>query len=314
MITPYQASQIAQAMASITMITLEPAYRAEFKAKGAHVRARAGRGAKTYHQKDGAQHMLTFGPRMVSDKVDGDSSRWLSAREIKRYRYYDGDQTVTSLLAHTILHEFAHALQTLAGERLRGSVHNAAFYRILSDLHSTHGGVVRDTLRETLKRMGLDLDNQRAAATTSNTNEVARSQSTYDFRVGGPVRVEHNGRVIIGRVVRVNQKTLSVDGTENGFPSSVRATPDLVSKLTEGEYLQALGDHAKARESTGITTLIETPPPKAPAFSIGDKVTFAFKGRNVEGRVVRINQKTVSVDSGNGGGYRVHPSLLRLAA
>ena len=122
MITPYQASQIAQAMASITMITLEPAYRAEFKAKGAHVRARAGRGAKTYHQKDGSQHMLTFGPRMVSDKVDGDSSGWLSAREIKRYRYYDGDQTVTSLLAHTILHEFAHALQTLAGEQFVGQV------------------------------------------------------------------------------------------------------------------------------------------------------------------------------------------------
>lgn len=314
MITPYDASRVAHAMATIATSLLGAAYHDEFKAKNAYVTAKAGKGKSTYHRAQSGNHKLTFGPGMVGEKANGKGAAWLSAREIKRYRFYNGDQSVSSLLAHTILHEFAHAIQTLRGERLRGSVHNPAFYRILTDLHAKHGEDVRTSLRGTLERLGIDVDTVRTQKTTAPSPATLQHQPNFGaIQVGLPVRIEHKGRLIHGRVVRVNQKSVSVDGTENGYPVSCRVPPIMIKPLTEQEYEQAVQAHADERKKAGITTLIETPPPKGPGFAVGDKVKFPFKGQQVVGRVVRINRKSISVDSDNGGGYRVPPRLLRVA-
>ncbi|WP_372997573.1 hypothetical protein [Marinobacter sp.] len=312
MITPYDASRVAHAMATIATSLLGAAYRDEFKAKNAYVTAKAGKGNSTYHRAQNGNHKLTFGPGMVAEKANGNGAAWLSAREIKRYRFYNGDQSVSSLLAHTILHEFAHAIQTLRGERLRGSVHNPAFYRILTDLHAKHGEDVRTSLRGTLERLGIDVDSVRTQKPTTQA-AVKPASHGRDFQIGNAVRFEISGTIALGRIVRINPKSLTVHGTENGIPMKYRVSSSLVTKLNEGEYLKALQDRAIARDRAPTPTLIETPPPKGAGFAVGDKVKFPFKGQQVEGRVVRINRKSISVDSDNGRGYRVPPRLLRVA-
>jgi len=49
------------------------------------------------------------------------------------------------------------------------------------------------------------------------------------------------------------------------------------------------------------------------AFGIGDLVGFRSPdGHNIEGVVLRLNKKTVSVDTGDGHRWNVAPGLLRL--
>lgn len=45
-------------------------------------------------------------------------------------------------------------------------------------------------------------------------------------------------------------------------------------------------------------------------FSTGDRVSFDIDGRILAGTVVRLNQKTVSVDTDDGGKWKVAPGLL----
>lgn len=47
------------------------------------------------------------------------------------------------------------------------------------------------------------------------------------------------------------------------------------------------------------------------AFRIGDRVEFDTERGTVVGTVVRINQKTASIETDAGPGYRVSPSFLR---
>ena len=46
-------------------------------------------------------------------------------------------------------------------------------------------------------------------------------------------------------------------------------------------------------------------------FCIGDNVFFINKGRKISGRVTKTNQKTVSVDCGLNGNWRVSPTSLK---
>ncbi len=47
------------------------------------------------------------------------------------------------------------------------------------------------------------------------------------------------------------------------------------------------------------------------SFEIGDRVEFETDRGVVSGTVVRVNQKTASIETDDGPGYRVAPSLLR---
>jgi len=49
------------------------------------------------------------------------------------------------------------------------------------------------------------------------------------------------------------------------------------------------------------------------AFNIGDQVSFrASAGQEIQGVVLRLNKKTVSIDTGDGHRWNVAPGLLRL--
>jgi hypothetical protein len=47
------------------------------------------------------------------------------------------------------------------------------------------------------------------------------------------------------------------------------------------------------------------------AFKVGDTVEFEAAGEFVEGTIVRLNQKTATIETSEGRGWRVSPQLLR---
>jgi len=119
---------------------LWPHYEARILARDSHTEltTRVGRGRATYHRVDkSSRHLIVFGWKMVQQKSLGwpAASRWTSGREIVNRGYYSGHVDLLSVLAHAACHEFAHLLQSVEGKRKRGSVHNAAFYSLLDEMH-----------------------------------------------------------------------------------------------------------------------------------------------------------------------------------
>ena len=113
--------------------------------------AKVGSGSRTYHilkkDKHVLKHTVTYGQKMVLDKFDYERARkWLTGREISEKGFLNSELSFKNLMAHTILHEMAHALQTIMGDRLHKSVHNPAFYRWLKRLHKCCGEEVVSTL------------------------------------------------------------------------------------------------------------------------------------------------------------------------
>ena len=83
--------------------------------------------------------VITIGAGMVVDKAISreHASRWRTGKEILGRAYWQGELTLQSVLAHTILHEYAHYLQHIRGLRRHGSVHDAGFYHCLDALYAT---------------------------------------------------------------------------------------------------------------------------------------------------------------------------------
>tara|TARA_B100002049_G_scaffold204909_1_gene164723 strand:+ start:13251 stop:13778 length:528 start_codon:yes stop_codon:yes gene_type:complete len=112
------------------------------KHPGVSLEFRVGSGKATYHSsprlRTGVRkHQITYGVKMIASKLTSRNvaMKWRTGKEIKCMGYYDKNVTMQTLLAHTILHEYAHFYQTLTGGREYGSVHNDEFYRILNRLH-----------------------------------------------------------------------------------------------------------------------------------------------------------------------------------
>ncbi|WP_404366594.1 hypothetical protein [Marinobacter sp.] len=177
---------------------------------GARLECRVGSGQATWHRFDPAlrQHCITYGVRMILAKYQADTAAgWLSAREIRKRRYFDGRVSTRTLLAHTCCHEFAHLLQQVAGQRLRGSVHNQHFYHILDELHASGAASeVKDRLTEGALKNGLpfpDSSFESPPALVSQTLWQAGDRVTFGSR----------GRCHTGLIQRVNRKTCTVKGT-----------------------------------------------------------------------------------------------------
>lgn len=207
-----QAYKLGELMCDVTQSTLwQPAADwVQRRASGCTLRCRVGSGQATYHRFDPQykQHQITYGLRMIQAKHRPDTaSGWLSAREIHKRGYFGGELNTLNLLAHTCCHEFAHLLQQSAGQRFRGSVHNRHFYTILDELHESGGAsAVRHTLAEHAKRLEIPLPKQ--------PFELASpSQLTADWRVGDSVYFGQGRQEFQGKVIRVNRKTCTVDGT-----------------------------------------------------------------------------------------------------
>jgi hypothetical protein len=279
--------------------------------------ARVGKGQSTNHKLIDREHVLTFGVLMVEDKLtEHSTAKWLSVREIARYRFYNGKVNLINLMAHVILHEYAHALQTVAGERLRGSVHNSGFYRILRNLHAEHGETIREkviahfeshgistewreapkqTLTETTPfgdRIG---DPRRAPATPTD-----REEGKHQLATGQTVSFTHKDRRIVGTIQKMNPTRAKVDTAIGTYNVPYR----MLSAVTEGED----------------TTPITTPQPLTlraalrAKFHRNQRVVFEYKGRPVKARIIRCNDKTATVEAElNSQQWRVSYGLLKAA-
>ncbi|SHK09649.1 hypothetical protein SAMN05216369_0405 [Marinobacter antarcticus] len=180
------------------------------QASGSTLVCRVGSGQATYHRFDPQykQHQITYGLRMIQAKHQPDTaSGWLSSREVHKRGYFDGELSTLNLLAHTCCHEFAHLLQHSAGQRYRGSVHNRHFYTILDELHESGGAsAVRRALSERTEQFGLPLPDQ-----AFKMPDTRKQQA--DWSVGETISFSNGLREFQGKVVRVNRKTCTVDGT-----------------------------------------------------------------------------------------------------
>lgn len=189
---------------------------------------RVGAGQATYHRFDPAsgQHQITYGARMIEAKQRPETaSGWLSVREIQQRGYFNGQLSPLNLLAHTCCHEFAHLLQHSAGQRYRGSVHNRHFYRILDELHSIgRAEQVRYALLDQTRRQGLELST-RAFGPADRAAELIRWQP------GDMVSFGTRQREIQGRIVRVNRKSCTVDGTGLAKGMRYRVPAQMLSRV-----------------------------------------------------------------------------------
>lgn len=177
---------------------------------GSTLICRTGSGQATYHRFDPRrkEHLITYGVRMIDAKHSPESAQgWLSSREILRRDYFGGEVSPLNLLAHTCCHEFAHLLQQSAGKRFRGSVHNRHFYSILDNLHQSGGAeATRQTLAEQAARHSLALPD-----TPFRLPDPIQSQRQW--QVGETVVFGRKPKEIQGRILRINRKTCTVDGT-----------------------------------------------------------------------------------------------------
>ncbi|MFO7992531.1 MAG: hypothetical protein R6U69_00055 [Marinobacter sp.] len=211
-IEPAIAHRLGQIMCDTTsMILWSPAQSwVRQQAPATTLLCRVGSGQATYHRFDPhlKQHQITYGKRMIMSKHQPDAvSGWLSGREIRQRKYFDGEVTTLNLLAHTCCHEFAHLLQHVSGKRYRGSVHNRHFYLILDELHSSGGAdAARRHLAEQAESAGMAIPDVPILAPDTR-------QLMAKWSVGDAVGFGAGKRQLEGRIVRVNRKTCTVEGT-----------------------------------------------------------------------------------------------------
>lgn len=168
---------------------------------------RVGTGLATYFRVGRAGDMIVFGRKMVASKAAGEDN-WLSCREIRRFGYFDSNESLQHLLAHTVCHEFAHLLQARLYKRVRGSVHNKAFYAILSELHQgAYGEQVLQFIVAAAEQANLPLE--RLASAEPQLPELARGQL---------IRFKYGDGIAAARVVRLNRKTVSAEPLDEKTP------------------------------------------------------------------------------------------------
>ena len=268
---------------------------------------RIGGGRRTCHQfvTHKKQHRITIGRHCIEDHLHGELQRWAHVREIPRERLPVRTDRVDELLTHVLLHEAAHAVQVQRGGRRRGSVHNAVFYIALREWYVTQtADEARDVIRAAVEALGaavLPIGDPRRKS-TRKTHRAHRARTTdpwsqrreHPIQMGQKVFFLHRDQRIYGVVERINDKTVSVR-TANG---RWRISPTLLC------VADASTDPIPAEPA------IETRP--VTMFQVGQAVSFSHRQRIHIGVVERVNTKTVSVRTGQGG-YRVPPRLLRPA-
>ena len=135
--------------------------------------------------------------------------------------------------------------------------------------------------------------------------------STHTFRLGDTVLFgREHGEKTLGKVIGINPKTVKVEQAEarGGRPVGTvwRVAPSFVYPLEGKAALPSLAP---------LVAIPPMPGKARPSFRIGQRVSFNAKGRTVTGTVVRVNEKTVTVEDCDDGsrGWRVSPGMLTLA-
>ena len=209
---PNHGRTLARLMCDTTREVLWSSYRDQLRQTRpqASLECRPGAGRATYHRYDHRlqHHLITYGARMVMAKQSPETAAgWLSTREIRARGYFDGELSSLNLLAHTCTHEFAHLLQQHAGKRYHGSVHNQHFYQLLDQLNReglAHRS--RDHLKRSAQRQGITLDDRPMTM-------PCQQQQAGQWHKGDAVIFGHGRAAREGRVVKVNRRTCTVEGT-----------------------------------------------------------------------------------------------------
>ncbi|MCK0162540.1 hypothetical protein MWU62_01505 [Marinobacter sp. S6332] len=228
----FQARKLGELMCTVTELILwQPAASwVQERAHGSTLACRVGSGQATYHRFDPQrkQHQITYGLRMIQAKQQPDTATgWLSAREIHKRGYFEGELSTLNLLAHTCCHEFAHLLQHSAGHRYRGSVHNRYFYNILDELHESGGaGAVRQALAEHSQQLGMALSERSFELPDTRLQRA-------EWSVGDTVLFAHGLHEFQGEITRVNRKTCTVDGTGRFLGKRYRVPMQMLQRATQ---------------------------------------------------------------------------------
>lgn len=226
-----QARQLGALMCAVTEQILWRPAAAWVRARvpGSTLICRVGSGQATYHRFDPhkKQHQINYGAGMILAKHQPDTARvWLSSREIHKRGYFGGELNTLNLLAHTCCHEFAHLLQQSAGQRYPGSVHNRHFYTILDQLHESGGArAAREALAEGAAQSGIHLPEQAFELPDPG-------RRTADWNVGEAVSFSSGTRDFQGRILRVNRKTCTVDGTGKFRGTRYRVPIQMLNRLS----------------------------------------------------------------------------------
>ena len=179
------------------------------------VRYRIGCGRQTCyrHRPSGSDHTITYGVGMVADHLCDDHYKWTHTHEISRHRFVDGNTAPPYALAHVVVHETAHALQSHRGGRRRGSVHNASFYQAVRDLYDALG---RDRLMEGIRQLEQAFVQARANAGVTDAKdkrdprEPPTNPATKFCKGQQVCFATPRGRVITANIDRVNKVTCTV--------------------------------------------------------------------------------------------------------
>ncbi len=104
---------------------------------GEKINLRVGTGKRTcyFHRK----REITYGLLMIENKlIRKNAFYWTTGKEIIDRNYFNGEFTYKNLIIATVLHEYAHFIQSLQYKRVRNSVHNSDFYNILDSFYDNN--------------------------------------------------------------------------------------------------------------------------------------------------------------------------------
>lgn len=201
--------QLAKVMGVITEDVLwqSPDFHQLKNDKRTRLKTRVGSGLATYCRFDQRQQSLsiTYGKKMVRSKFNlHESVMWMSHREIIKRNYFNGDTGLINLLAHTVCHEFAHAIQQMHGKIYKGSVHNQHFYDLLDQLHiDGHADTVKQHISQYCQQASIDI--RRDAQSLKHQADQPKL-----IKLDSQIQFTHKNKSYTGKVIKVNRKTVIV--------------------------------------------------------------------------------------------------------
>lgn len=126
-------------------------------------------------------------------------------------------------------------------------------------------------------------------------NKLEQNKKQEKICVGDAVSFVHSGKTILGKVVRINAKTISIETTDD---TRWRVPCEMLNKINNN----TVADKIKNEVGTNNTD---------DKFSVGEKVFFKNKqGDVISGVVTKVNPKTIGVETDNNGRWRVSPKFL----
>lgn len=236
MSTPFPSRKTAQLLVQVAKDIVWPGLleiASKHQITMAPLKVKVGSGLKTYHCLENPRkpvHHIIFGERMVIDKRDPVRARaWLTCIEIVEKGYFDGATTYLNMLAHVILHECAHALQTAAGDRRRGEVHNDEFYAWLGRLHKKVGEQTVTVLKMLAEQQGIELEYDQSKVGTEKNVLSAR-----DLILGKEYEFKAKSGLVQATLVKVNRRTATF---EKG-PSTYRVPLMFIRQIDGASYIE----------------------------------------------------------------------------